>query len=170
VTNATYGKLTAGLIVAWFTFSLSASALHLFRTDPSRPPLPLLLAVVIPIFLFFLWYRSSRSFRDFVLSLNPANVDDCPGLEDSGLRVSGVVHIRHSARYLRVTIRLGRHRDRCDRDYRRHEAGQSEPQEQLHPVAVARNHGSGCGSRPRRHGSIHRPARSYQSERDHDRT
>jgi hypothetical protein len=71
VTNATYGKLTAGLIVAWFTFSLSASALHLFRTDPSRPPLPLLLAVVIPIFLFFLWYRSSRSFRDFVLSLNP---------------------------------------------------------------------------------------------------
>src|SRR5580698_8004738 len=71
MTNATYGKLTAGLIVAWFTFSLSASALHLFRTDPSRPPLPLLLAVVIPIFLFFLWYRSSRSFRDFVLSLNP---------------------------------------------------------------------------------------------------
>lgn len=71
MTNATYGKLTAGLIAAWFTFSLSASALHLFRTDPGRPPLPLLLAVVIPIFLFFLWYRSSMSFRDFVLSLNP---------------------------------------------------------------------------------------------------
>jgi len=71
MTNATYGKLTAGLVAAWFTFSLSASALHLFRTDPSRPPLPLLLAVVIPIFLFFLWYRSSRSFREFVLSLSP---------------------------------------------------------------------------------------------------
>jgi len=71
MTNATYGKLTAGLIAVWFTFSLSASALHLFRTDPSRPPLPLLLAVVIPIFLFFLWYRSSRSFREFVLSLSP---------------------------------------------------------------------------------------------------
>jgi hypothetical protein len=26
---------------------------------------------VIPISLFFLWYRSSRSFRDFVLSLSP---------------------------------------------------------------------------------------------------
>ncbi len=71
MTNATYGKLTAGLIAAWFTFSLSASALHLFSTDPSRPPLPLLLAVVIPILLFFLWYRSSRSFREFVLSLSP---------------------------------------------------------------------------------------------------
>lgn len=71
MTNATYGKLTAGLIAAWFTFSLSASALHLFRTDTGRPPLPLLLAVVIPIFLFFLWYRSSKSFRDFVLSLSP---------------------------------------------------------------------------------------------------
>jgi hypothetical protein len=74
MTNATYGKLTAGLIAAWFTFSLSASALHLFRTDPSRPPLPLLLAVVIPIFLFFLWYRSSISFREFVLSLSPRNL------------------------------------------------------------------------------------------------
>jgi hypothetical protein len=71
MTNTAYGKLTAGLIVAWFTFSLSASALHLFDTDPSRPPLPLLLAAVIPIFLFFLWYRSSKSFREFVLSLSP---------------------------------------------------------------------------------------------------
>lgn len=62
MTNATYGKLTAGLIAAWFIFSLSASAMHLFRTDPSRPPLPILLAVLIPIFVFFLWYRSSRSF------------------------------------------------------------------------------------------------------------
>ncbi len=71
MTNTTYRNLTAGLIAAWFTFSLSASALHLFRTDPSRPPLPLLLAVVVPISLFFLWYRGSRSFREFVLSLSP---------------------------------------------------------------------------------------------------
>jgi hypothetical protein len=71
MTNAAYGKLTAGLIVAWFTFSLSASALHLFDTDPNRPPLPLLLAVLIPIFLFFLWYRSSKSFHAFILSLSP---------------------------------------------------------------------------------------------------
>ena len=71
MTNRTYAKLTAGLIAAWFTFSLSASALHLFRTDPSQPPLALLLAVVIPISLFLLWYRSSPSFREFILSLSP---------------------------------------------------------------------------------------------------
>jgi hypothetical protein len=71
MTNTTYAKLTAGLIAAWFTFSLSASALHLFSTDPRRPPLPLLLTVLIPIGLFFLWYRSSRTFKEFILSLSP---------------------------------------------------------------------------------------------------
>jgi hypothetical protein len=71
MTNKSYAKLTAGLVAAWFTFSLSASALHLFKTGAGRPPLPLLLAVVVPISLFFVWYRSSTSFRDFVLSLNP---------------------------------------------------------------------------------------------------
>jgi|ERR1700686_690249 hypothetical protein len=71
MTNTNYGKLTAGLIAGWFIFALSASALHLFRTDPSRPPLALLLAVLIPILFFVSWYRTSKSFRDFVLSLSP---------------------------------------------------------------------------------------------------
>jgi hypothetical protein len=71
MTNTSYGKLTAGLIAAWFIFSLSASALHLFRTDPSQPPLPLLLAVLTPIAIFALWYWNSKSFREFVLSLSP---------------------------------------------------------------------------------------------------
>jgi hypothetical protein len=71
MTNANYGKLTAGLIAAWFTFSLTASALHWFNTDPERPPLPLLLAVVVPLVLFSVWYWSSKGFREFVLSLNP---------------------------------------------------------------------------------------------------
>lgn len=69
-----YGRLTAGLIAVWFTFSFTASALHLFSTNPGAPPLPLLLAVGIPIALFVLWYSSSPSFRDFVLSLNPSTL------------------------------------------------------------------------------------------------
>lgn len=69
--NASYGKLTAGLIAVWFTFSLLASARHWFNTNPDRPPLPLLLSVVIPIGLFSIWYWSSKGFREFVLSLNP---------------------------------------------------------------------------------------------------
>jgi hypothetical protein len=69
--NMKYGKLTAGLIGAWFIASLTASALHGFQTDPSRPPLPLGLAVVIPIGLFVLWFAASKGFRQFVLDLNP---------------------------------------------------------------------------------------------------
>jgi hypothetical protein len=71
MTNTKYRNLTAGLIGAWFIFSLSASALHLFKTDPSRLPLPLLLGVLTPIILFSLWYLTSKGFRDFALSLNP---------------------------------------------------------------------------------------------------
>ena len=69
--NARYGKLTAGLIAAWFVFALSASALHLFKTDPSLPPLPLGLAVVIPVAAFLIWFATSSGFREFALSLNP---------------------------------------------------------------------------------------------------
>jgi hypothetical protein len=71
MTIAKYGKLTAGLIVAWFLVSLTISALHGFNTDPGRPPLPLGLAVVIPVGLFVLWYAASKEFRQFVLGLNP---------------------------------------------------------------------------------------------------
>jgi hypothetical protein len=72
--NTKYGKLTAGLIGAWFIISLTISALHGFNSDPGRPPLPLGLAVVIPIGLFLLWYAASKSFRQFVLNLNPRAV------------------------------------------------------------------------------------------------
>ncbi|HLH06691.1 MAG TPA: hypothetical protein VKW78_05615 [Terriglobales bacterium] len=71
MTNSSYRTLTAGLIAAWFAFAIVASALHIFETSPDRPPLPLLLAVGVPIVLFSLWYSSSRGFRDFVLSLSP---------------------------------------------------------------------------------------------------
>jgi hypothetical protein len=69
--NTAYGKLTAGLIAAWFTVSLSGGVLGWFQTAPGRPPLPLLLAVLIPIGLFWAWYVNSRRFREFVLGLSP---------------------------------------------------------------------------------------------------
>jgi hypothetical protein len=70
-TNPNYGKLTARLIGAWLIFSLAASALHLFRNDPSRPPLPLGVAALAPIVLFVLWFATSETFRRFTLALNP---------------------------------------------------------------------------------------------------
>ena len=69
--NMKYGKLTAGLIGAWFLVSLTTSALHGFQNAPNQPPLPLGLAVVIPIGLFLLWFAASKGFRQFVLGLNP---------------------------------------------------------------------------------------------------
>ena len=72
VTNtAGYGRLTGVLIAAWFIFALSASALHLFKTDPDVPPLAMGLAVLIPLVVFLLWFATSAGFREFALSLNP---------------------------------------------------------------------------------------------------
>jgi hypothetical protein len=71
MTNANYRKLTAGLIGAWFIFSLSASGLNVFRNDSDRLVLPLLLAAIGPIMLFFSWFASSPAFRQFVRSLSP---------------------------------------------------------------------------------------------------
>lgn len=70
MTNAAYTKLTARLIAAWFIFSLLASATHLFRTNPDRPPIAIGLAVLIPIGIFAVWAGSSKNFRQFLLSLN----------------------------------------------------------------------------------------------------
>ena len=71
MTNATYGKLTAGLIGVWFLSSLSASALKVFESDSARPQPWLGLAVLTPIILFSLWYAASVGFRQFALTLNP---------------------------------------------------------------------------------------------------
>jgi hypothetical protein len=71
MTNAKYAKLTTRLIFVWFLFSLTASALHIFRTEPDQPPIPLGLAVLIPIGIFAIWAAVSQPFRQFLLSLNP---------------------------------------------------------------------------------------------------
>jgi hypothetical protein len=69
--NGRYGKLTAGLIAVWFVLALSASALHMFKTGPTVPPLALGLAGVIPVAAFLIWLATSSRFREFALSLNP---------------------------------------------------------------------------------------------------
>ena len=66
-----YGKLTAGLIAAWFIFALSASALRLFTNASNRFGLAVAFAALTPIILFFLWFAASAKFREFILSLNP---------------------------------------------------------------------------------------------------
>src|SRR6266567_3875688 len=66
-----YGKLTAGLIAAWFIFALSASALRLFENQSQRVGFAVAVAALTPIVVFFLWFAISEKFRQFALSLNP---------------------------------------------------------------------------------------------------
>jgi len=72
--NTSYGRLTAGIIAAWFVFAISASALHLFETKPNVPPLPVGIAALSPIIVFLIWFAASASFRRFALSLNPGTL------------------------------------------------------------------------------------------------
>jgi hypothetical protein len=71
MTNAKYGRLAPTFIAVWFIFSLAASALHVFRTDPGQRPLPLGLGVLAPVVVFSLWFARSKPFREFALALNP---------------------------------------------------------------------------------------------------
>jgi hypothetical protein len=58
-----YARITASLIAAWFIAVLAASAFHVFKTDPSRPPLAVGLAALLPIVAFSSWFASSEPFR-----------------------------------------------------------------------------------------------------------
>jgi hypothetical protein len=71
MTSKDYGKLAVGIIAAWFVFALSASAAHVFKQSSAAPPIALGLAALIPIVLFWIWFRASAGFREFALSLDP---------------------------------------------------------------------------------------------------
>lgn len=66
-----YKKVAIGIIVSWFVFALSASALHLFKNDANRIGLAVAIAALTPIIVFSLWYAASAGFRQFALSLDP---------------------------------------------------------------------------------------------------
>ena len=67
-----YGKLTTGLVAAWFVFALSASALHVFVNASQQIAISVALAAGIPLIAFFAWLAASKNFRKFALSLNPS--------------------------------------------------------------------------------------------------
>jgi hypothetical protein len=71
MTKTTYRKLTLSLIGVWLLFAVTASALKVFENDRVEPPLPLLLAAVVPLALFGLWLTLSKGFREFTASLSP---------------------------------------------------------------------------------------------------
>ena len=66
-----YGRLTTGLIAAWFIFALSASAFHVFENAVNRIGISVAVAATVPIVIFALWFAASKTFRQFALSLDP---------------------------------------------------------------------------------------------------
>jgi hypothetical protein len=71
--NAKYARRVALLLAAWFLVAITASAVGVFQAGSRysfQAPLPIGLAVAVPIVVFLLWFGASRSFREFVLSLN----------------------------------------------------------------------------------------------------
>ena len=57
-------------LILWFFLSMLLNALGYFEADPSKPPIPMLLAVIGPPTIFAILYLSSGPFRDAVLSLD----------------------------------------------------------------------------------------------------
>jgi hypothetical protein len=58
------------VLTAWFLLVVSLGAVGAFVARPGTPPVGIAIGVGAPLLLFFAWLRLSRSFRDFVLSLD----------------------------------------------------------------------------------------------------
>lgn len=60
--------ILVGLI--WLLVIVIAGEAGLFEAGPGRPPLPLAVAIVLPLAIFLVAYRLSETFRQFVLGLD----------------------------------------------------------------------------------------------------
>lgn len=64
------GLTVAIALAAWLVLVISLGTAGAFVGPPGRPPLPIALGVAAPLLCFYAWLRLSRSFREFVLSLD----------------------------------------------------------------------------------------------------
>ncbi len=64
-------RVTVGVILAaWLAVVLFFAAGGAFARPPGTPPLPLLAGVAIPLIVFFVAFRTSHSFRDYLMSVD----------------------------------------------------------------------------------------------------
>ena len=70
MTHSNYAKLAASLLILWFAGSFLVSAKGLLQGSPTAPPLALLVTVLLPIILFFVWFNVSSGFREFALNID----------------------------------------------------------------------------------------------------
>lgn len=62
--------LAMSIVAAWLAAVVLGGAAGVFEPGPSRPPLPILGALAVPLGIFGLAYALSPRFRDFALSLD----------------------------------------------------------------------------------------------------
>jgi len=63
-------SILAAVLVLWFLLVLAGGYAGAFESGPTRPPLAILLAFVLPPLIFAAAYRTWRSFRGFVLAID----------------------------------------------------------------------------------------------------
>jgi hypothetical protein len=64
-------RIVGIVLAAWFGAAAWASYTGLLSNPPGEPPLPIFIAVAIPVVIFLAAYRASEGFRGFVLGLDP---------------------------------------------------------------------------------------------------
>ena len=57
-------------LAVWFLLIVSLGAAGAFIGPPGKPPLPMAIGFTAPLLLFLAWLRASRTFREFVLSMD----------------------------------------------------------------------------------------------------
>jgi len=62
--------VVAVALIIWLLIVVSLGAAGAFVGPPGRPPVAIAIGVATPLMLFFAWLRFSKSFREFVLSLD----------------------------------------------------------------------------------------------------
>ncbi len=62
------GAVVGVVLVLWLALMTVLAYTGVLRNEPGEPPLPLVVALAVPILIFFALYAGSGAFRDFVLS------------------------------------------------------------------------------------------------------
>ena len=139
MTHAQYGRLTLGLIAAWFAFSFIASTQHLYVTQPPNPPLPILLAVLVPIADLLRLARRLAGISPFCLFTGSTSFDPAARLEAGRLHLPDAVCLRHPSGFVRPAGWFGRYGDWGHRALHRSPVDGSEPPQGFPSLAGARN-------------------------------
>jgi hypothetical protein len=66
-----HGKLTLGLIVAWFLAVFTVSGLDRLQNPANGFGAGVAIAVLAPLVVFGVWAAVPKGFREFLLGLNP---------------------------------------------------------------------------------------------------